>query len=72
MGEKSMYTCLCNWVPMLYSGKRNYAGEITIKKKVHYKFLSQEVLTFSEEDLAGFIGSVSPAMPGIAHMSPFF
>ena len=23
MGEKSMYTCMCNWVPMLYSGKKN-------------------------------------------------
>ena len=21
MGEKIMYTCMCNWVPMLYSGK---------------------------------------------------
>ena len=23
MGEKIMYTCMCNWVPMLYSGKKN-------------------------------------------------
>ena len=22
MGEKSMYTFMCNWVPMLYSGKK--------------------------------------------------
>ena len=21
MAEKSMYTCMCNWVPMLYNGK---------------------------------------------------
>ena len=24
---------MCNWVPMLYSGKKNCVGEITIKKK---------------------------------------
>ena len=23
MGEKIMYTCMYNWVPMLYSGKKN-------------------------------------------------
>ena len=22
MGEKIMYTCMCNWVPMLYCGKK--------------------------------------------------
>ena len=33
MGEKSMYTCICNWVPMLYSGEKKCVGEITIKKK---------------------------------------
>ena len=22
MGEKIMYTCMCNWVPMLYSGEK--------------------------------------------------
>ena len=32
MGEKSLYTCMCNWVTMLYSTKKLY-GEITIKKK---------------------------------------
>ena len=32
MGEKIMYTCMCNWVPMLYSGgKKSVLGEITIK-----------------------------------------
>ena len=31
--EKEQYTCMCNWVPMLYSRKKNCAGEITIKKK---------------------------------------
>ena len=33
MGEKIMYTCMCNWVPMLYSGKKNLLGEISIKNK---------------------------------------
>ena len=34
MGEKIMYTCMCNWVPMLYSGgKKSVLGEITIKNK---------------------------------------
>jgi len=35
MGEKNMYTCMCNWVPMLYSGKKKKTAleEITIKKK---------------------------------------
>ena len=32
MGEKIMCTCMRNWVPMLYSGKK-CVGEITIKKK---------------------------------------
>ena len=35
MGEKIMYTCMCNWVPMLYSGKKkSMLGEITIKNKL--------------------------------------
>lgn len=29
-----MYTCMCNWAPMLYSGKKNVLGEITIKSKL--------------------------------------
>ena len=32
MGEKIMYTCMCNWVPMLYNEKK-IIGEITVKKK---------------------------------------
>ena len=32
MGEKFMYTCMCNWVPMLYSQKK-VLGKITIKNK---------------------------------------
>ena len=32
MGEKSMYICMCNWVPMLYNGKKNCVEEITIKE----------------------------------------
>ena len=27
MGEKCMYTCMCNWVPMLFSGKKNVLGK---------------------------------------------
>ena len=30
--RKKMYTCMCNWVTMLYSRKKNCIGEITIKK----------------------------------------
>ena len=26
MGEKIMYTCMCNWVPMLCSGKKCVGG----------------------------------------------
>ena len=26
MGEKIMYTCMCNWVTMLYSRKKLYLG----------------------------------------------
>ena len=34
MGENIMYTCMCNWVPMLYNGgKESLLGEITIKNK---------------------------------------
>ena len=33
MGRKSMYTCMCNLVPMLYNGKKNYLGAKTEKKK---------------------------------------
>ena len=33
MGEKIMYTYMCNWVPTLYSGKKRVFGEITIKNK---------------------------------------
>ena len=28
-----MYTCMCNWVPILYGGKKKLFGEITIKKE---------------------------------------
>jgi len=33
MGGKSMYACMCNWVPMLYSGKKNCVGEKQYKNK---------------------------------------
>ena len=32
MGEKIMYTYMCNWVTMLYSRKEKNNGEITVKK----------------------------------------
>ena len=33
MGEKIMYTCMCNWVPMLYSrGKKKCVGGNNNKK----------------------------------------
>ena len=34
VGEKIMYTCMCDWVPMLYGEKKkSMLGEITIKNK---------------------------------------
>ena len=36
MGEKIMYTCMCKWVPMLYSEKKKVVlGEITIINKLN-------------------------------------
>ena len=32
MGEKIMYPCMCNWVPMLYSRKKKCAGGNNNKK----------------------------------------
>jgi len=32
MGEKIMYTCMCNWVPMLYSGEKKCFGGSNNKK----------------------------------------
>ena len=32
MWEKSMYTCMCNWVTMRYRREKNCIGEITNKK----------------------------------------
>ena len=35
MGEKIMYTCMCNWVPMLYSGGRKLSwGNNNKKNKI--------------------------------------
>ena len=39
MGEKGMYTCMCNWVPRLYVEKKNCVGEITIKKKTCHLYV---------------------------------
>ena len=33
MGEKIMYTCMCNWVPVLHSGKKKYVGGNNNKKE---------------------------------------
>lgn len=33
MGEKIMYTCMFNWVPMLYSGGKKCVRGNNIKKK---------------------------------------
>ena len=30
--ESKKYTCMCNWVTMLYNRKKNCIGEVTIKK----------------------------------------
>ena len=32
-----MYTCMCNWVPMVYNGKKSVLGEIKIKNKFKKK-----------------------------------
>ena len=32
MGEKIMYACMCNWVSMLYSGKKKCVGGNNNKK----------------------------------------
>ena len=32
MGEKRMYACMCNWVPMLYSGGKKCVGGNNNKK----------------------------------------
>ena len=34
MGEKSLYTCMCNWVPMLYSWKKICWGNKKIKNEI--------------------------------------
>ena len=33
MGKKSMYTCMCNWVTMLYSEKKKLSWGNDKKKK---------------------------------------
>ena len=34
MGENIMYTCMCNWVPMLYSRKKNLCWGNNTKNKL--------------------------------------
>ena len=45
MGEKIIFTCMYNWVPMLYSGKkkRSVLGEITIKNKLKKEKKKQSI-----------------------------
>ena len=34
--KKSMYTCMCNWVPMLYSGEKKLCwGNENFKKSIY-------------------------------------
>ena len=42
MGEKIMCTCMCNWVPMLYSGKNKCVGGNTNKNN----FLKKEEMEY--------------------------
>ena len=47
MGEKQMYTCICNWVTMLYNRKKTCIGELTIKKMKN-KFRKLGKKTFAQ------------------------
>lgn len=47
------------------------ALKVNYLKGSTYKFLGPAVLTSSEKNLAEFLGSVSPGIPGFAHMFPF-
>ena len=42
MGEKIMYICMCNWVPMLYSGKKKCGGHLCFLFTV--RFLERDCL----------------------------
>ena len=33
MGEKRMYTCMCNWVTKLYSREKNVLGKLKKKER---------------------------------------
>ena len=50
MGEKIMYTCMYNWVPMLYSGGGSVLGEITIKNEL--KKINESVYLASKKNCA--------------------
>ena len=39
MGEKIMFTCMCNGVPMLYSGKKKIVSGEIIKKKIKHLYI---------------------------------
>ena len=66
MGEKRMYTYMCNWVTMLYSRKKNCIGEIMIKKIIKQKKRTQTgvpivakqlmKLTSIHEDMGSILG----------------
>lgn len=42
MGEKIMYTRMCNWVPMQHSEKRKCWGKEQLKKKGVYVNLREK------------------------------
>ena len=44
MGEKRMYTCMCNWITMLYSRKKLYWGNNNKKNKEKNKVINQTVV----------------------------
>ena len=44
--RKIMYTCKCNWVPMLYSGEKKCVGGNTIKNKL-------KKITATEKEYSG-------------------
>ena len=54
MGEKRMYTCMYNWVTMLYSRKKNCPGNNNKKIKIQLKKLPhhQHVLKKCEFDIS--------------------
>ena len=54
-----MYTCMCNWVTMLYSGKKLYWGNNN-KKKIGVPVVAQWLTNpTSNHEVAGSVPSLS-------------